>query len=220
MPSAPASYRIKYSTLSIGLEDFHLCSLRDKQQFADRDGLAEKAGISSATWSLFGQLWPAGEVLAQTLSGMAVEGLRILELGCGLGLTSLVLQRLGADITASDYHPLAGEFLLRNAALNQLEPVPYQSCDWAEDYQQLGLFDLVIGSDLLYERDHPQLLAGFIDRHCNSHAAVLIVDPGRGNSARFSRHMLEHGYLQLADSLNLLDNPAAPFKGRILSYRR
>ena len=137
-----------------------------------------------------------------------------------LGLTSLVLQRLGADITASDYHPLAGEFLLRNAALNQLEPVPYQSCDWAEDYQQLGLFDLVIGSDLLYERDHPSLLAGFIDRHCNRHAAVLIVDPGRGNSARFSRHMLEHGYLQLADSLNLLDNPDAPFKGRILSYRR
>ncbi|MDR7025089.1 class I SAM-dependent methyltransferase [Pseudomonas peli] len=220
MPSAPASYRIKYSTLSIGLEDFHLCSLRDKQQFADLDGLAEKAGISSATWSLFGQLWPAGEVLAQTLSGMSVDGLRILELGCGLGLTSLVLQRLGADITASDYHPLAGEFLLRNAALNQLDPVPYQSCDWAEDYQQLGLFDLVIGSDLLYERDHPSLLAGFIDRHCNRHAAVLIVDPGRGNSARFSRHMLGHGYLQLADSLNLLDNPDAPFKGRILSYRR
>jgi hypothetical protein len=50
MPSAPASYRIKYSTLSIGLEDFHLCSLRDKQQFADLDGLAEKAGISSACW--------------------------------------------------------------------------------------------------------------------------------------------------------------------------
>ncbi|NVJ11088.1 hypothetical protein HUW63_38625, partial [Myxococcus sp. AM001] len=133
MPSAPASYRIKYSTLSIGLEDFHLCSLRDKQQFADLDGLAEKAGISSATWSLFGQLWPSGEILAQTLSGMPVTGLRILEPGCGLGLTSLVLQRLGADITASDYHPLAGEFLLRNSELNQLAPIPYQSCDWAEE---------------------------------------------------------------------------------------
>lgn len=86
MPSVPASYGIKYSTLSNGVEDFHLCSLRDKQQFADRDGLAEKAGICSATCSLFGQLWPSGEVLAQTLSGMSVKGLRILELGCGLVL--------------------------------------------------------------------------------------------------------------------------------------
>lgn len=220
MPTQPPGYRIKYSTLSIGVEDFHLCSLRDKQQFADRDGLAERAGISSATWSLFGQLWPAGEVLAQTLSGMPLEGLRILELGCGLGLTSLVLQRLGADITASDYHPLAGEFLLRNAELNQLPPIPYLNCDWAEEYLELGLFDLVIGSDLLYERDHPSLLADFIARHCNRRAAVLIVDPGRGHSARFSQHMQAHGYQQQADSLNLLDNPDAPFKGRILSYRR
>ena len=159
MSSVSPGYRIKYSTLSIGAEDFHLCSLRDRQQFADHDGLAERAGISSATWPLFGQLWPAGEVLAQTLSGMAVQGLRILELGCGLGLTSLLLQRLGADITASDHHPLAGEFLLRNAALNELQPITYLNCDWAAYYRELGLFDLIIGSDLLYERDHPALLA-------------------------------------------------------------
>lgn len=220
MPSPRPSYRIKYSTLSIGAEDFHLCSLRDKQQFADQDGLAEQAGISSATWSLFGQLWPAGEVLAQTLSGMAVQGLRILELGCGLGLTSLLLQRLGADITASDYHPLAGEFLLRNAVLNELPPITYLSCDWAEHYQDLGLFDLIIGSDLLYERDHPGLLADFIARHGARCSRVLIVDPGRGNGARFSRLMLGHGYQQMADKVNPLDDPAAPFKGRILKYQR
>jgi predicted nicotinamide N-methyase len=220
MSSVSPGYRIKYSTLSIGAEDFHLCSLRDKQQFADRDGLAERAGISSATWPLFGQLWPAGEVLAQTLSGMAVQGLRILELGCGLGLTSLLLQRLGADITASDHHPLAGEFLLRNAALNELQPITYLNCDWAAYYRELGLFDLIIGSDLLYERDHPALLADFIARHGARRCRVLIVDPGRGNGARFSREMGSHGYQQLADPLNDLDNPDAPFKGRILSYQR
>lgn len=213
-------YRIKYSTLSIGAEDFHLCSLRDKQQFADHDGLAELAGISSATWSLFGQLWPAGQVLAQTMSRFPTEGLRILELGCGLGLSSLVLQRLGADITASDYHPLAGEFLLRNATLNELEPIEYQACDWGEVYLELGLFDLIIGSDLLYERDHPGLLASFIDRHSKPVAEVLIVDPGRGNSPRFSREMLSHGYQQQADLLNDLDDPDAPFRGRILCYQR
>ncbi|MDT4849761.1 Lysine methyltransferase [compost metagenome] len=213
-------YRIKYSTLSIGAEDFHLCSLRDKQQFADQDGRAELAGISSATWSLFGQLWPSGLALAQTMSRFPVAGLRILELGCGLGLSSLVLQRLGADITASDYHPLAGEFLLRNAVLNQVQPIDYLRCDWAEEYLGLGLFDLIIGSDLLYERDHPSLLADFIACHSTAGAEVLIVDPRRGNSARFSQQMLEHGYQQQADHLNGLDDPDAPFKGRILNYQR
>jgi hypothetical protein len=32
--------------------------------------------------------------------------------------------------------------------------------------------------------------------------------------------MGNHGYQQLADPLNDLDNPDAPFKGRILSYQR
>ena len=213
-------YRVKYSTLSIGAEDFHLCSLRDKQQFADADGAAELAGISSATWSLFGQLWLSGEVLACAMQTFPVSGLRILELGCGLGLSSLVLQRLEADITASDYHPLAGEFLARNTTLNQLPPICYTRCDWALDYPDLGLFDLIIGSDLLYERDHPALLAGFIDRHTAAKAQVLIVDPRRGHTASFSREMLAFGYRQDADLGNGHDSADVPFKGRILSFCR
>ena len=213
-------YRIKYSTLSIGAEDFHLCSLRDKQQFADAEGLAEQAGISSATWPLFGQLWLSGEVLACTMQDYPVAGLRILELGCGLGLSSLVLQRLEADITASDYHPLAGEFLARNTLLNQLPPIPYKRCDWAVDYPELGLFDLIIGSDLLYERDHPALLAGFIDRHTAKTARVLIVDPRRGHTASFSREMAVFGYQQNADLGNAHDSAYVPFRGRILNLSR
>lgn len=213
-------YRIKYSTLSIGPEDFHLCSLLDKQQFADADGAAEQAGISSATWPLFGQLWPSGEVLASAMQVFPVSGLRILELGCGLGLSSLVLQRLEADITASDYHPLAGEFLERNTKLNHLQPIRYVRCDWALEYPELGLFDLIIGSDLLYERDHPALLAGFIDRHTAAKARVVIVDPRRGHVASFSREMAAFGYQQDADLDNAHDSGDAPYKGRILSYSR
>ena len=58
----------------------------------------------------------AGRVLAQAMSSFDVAGKRILELGCGLGLSSLVLHRRKADITASDHHPLVEEFLTYNAA--------------------------------------------------------------------------------------------------------
>ena len=54
-------------------------------------------------------------------AGFAFAGMKILEVGCGIGLCSLVLQRRGADITASDYHPLAEEFLRFNAALNGVD---------------------------------------------------------------------------------------------------
>ncbi|MFC6673800.1 hypothetical protein [Marinobacterium aestuariivivens] len=48
----------------------------------------------------------------------------------------------------------------------------------------------------------------------------MLVDPGRGNHARFSKRMVGLGY---AHSQSPPDNPdylSAPFKGQILSYRR
>ena len=213
-------YRIKYSTLSIGAEDYHLCSLRDNQQFAARDGAAERAGISDATWPLFGQLWPSGEVLACSMSGYPAGGLRILELGCGLGRASQVLQRQGADITARDYHPLAGEFLARNAALNQLAPIACRSCGWTREHPELGRLDLIIGSDLLYGRDHPEQLADFIDRHSQAAAEVLIVDPRRGNTARFNRAVLDFACPAQADRGDAHTCADQPFSGRILRYTR
>lgn len=64
------------------------------------------------------------------------------------------------------------------------------------------------------------LLAGLIERHCKVHTAVLIVVSEHSHIARFTRQILDHGYRQLVDILDMLDNPDALFKGRILSYRR
>ena len=56
--------RFKYQTIEFGEDDIHLRTLRDKQQFRDEEKKAEKLGISSATWPLFGIVWPSSEVLA------------------------------------------------------------------------------------------------------------------------------------------------------------
>ena len=104
-------YATRLLTLRFGGQDYRIRALSDLQQFADPHGRAERAGISSAMWSLFGQVWPAGRVLAQAMSQFDVAGKRVLELGCGLGLASLVLQRRQCDVTASDHHPLAEEHL-------------------------------------------------------------------------------------------------------------
>src|SRR3546814_11473376 len=85
-----------------------------------------------------------------------VAGKRILELGCGLGLASLVLRRRGADVVASDYHPLAETFLAYNAAPNELPAVPYRTLRWAQPNDSLGRFDQTIGSDIPSESDHTE----------------------------------------------------------------
>ena len=213
-------YTVTITTIRIGDRDYRIRALSDKQQFADEDGEAERAGISSATWPIFGVLWPAGAVLAEAMSNFPVDGLRVLEIGCGLGLSSLVLQTRGADITASDHHPLAGQFLAANAILNGLPPIAFQLAQWAGPNPGLGRFDLIIGSDVLYERDHVELLSGFLAEHTLPHARIIISDPGRGHGNAMSRALAAQGYLCSQERRRFEAGETAPFRGRLLSYHR
>ncbi len=170
--AAMPGYLTKQERIAVaGVADLTIRSLLDRQQFFDPHGNADRRGISSATWPLFGLLWPSGAHLAARLAARPVRaGERILEVGCGLALASLVGHRRGADVTASDCHPLAASFLRRNLRLNGLAPMPYRHGDWAAGETRRrgrtlggrvvrGRFDLIIGSDLLYERDDRSNLA-------------------------------------------------------------
>ena len=126
-------YQTKQERIAVaGVDDLVIRSLLDRQQFSDPRGEAERQGISAAAWPLFGLLWPSGALLAARLAARPVTaGERILELGCGLGLASLVGHRRGADVTASDCHPLAGPFLGENLRLNALAPMKYRYGHWS-----------------------------------------------------------------------------------------
>lgn len=214
----PARYR--YQTLEFPEFDIHLRTLRDKQQFFDPHQEAEKLGISSAAWSLAGVLWPAGQVLAHHLQSLDTAGLRILEIGCGVGLASLVLNHQRADISATDQHPACGPSLARNAALNEDPEIRFERLAWEDGASVLGTFDLVIGSDILYEASHVELVCAFVVAHCEPRCTVILVDPGRGHHARFSKRMVALGFAHEQhppDMDALLDRP---FKGQILRYCR
>jgi len=212
-------YTTRQMTVRLGGHNYRIRALSDLQQFADPNGAAERAGISSALWSLFGQVWPSGRVLAETMCSFDIEGKRILELGCGLGLSSIVLQRRRADITASDHHPLAESFLEFNAALNDLPAIAYHDLPWTVPDAKLGRFDLIIGSDILYERGHAAQVADMMLRHAQPDAEVLITDPGRGNSGPFTRALAAQGYTA-TEQRSRFDERDVESRGRLLSYRR
>ena len=213
-------YSTRMLAMQIGGDAWRLRVLSDTQQFSDPDGHGEAVGISSAQWSLFGQLWPAGQLLAQAMHGFDIAGKRILELGCGIGLASLVLKRRGATVTASDVHPLAESFLAYNSALNELDAVTYRQLRWDVPLPTLGRFDLIIASDVLYEPAQVAMLGGVIERHANERAEVLVTDPGRGNSTRFSRALAAQGFSVAETRCPRDDQDPAPYRGRLLHYRR
>lgn len=219
-PAGPAlGYQVKLETVSGAGADITLRSLLDRIQYHDPEGEAGRAGIPEAAWPLFGLLWPSGEVLAGAMASFQLQGKRVLEVGCGLAVASLVIHRRGGDVTASDAHPLAELFLGENLRLNRLPAMKYRRGSWAQANPGLGLFDLIIGSDVLYDRDQPEALSQFIDRHSETDVEVLIVDPDRGNQGSFTRKMGVLGYSHSCDKVHSRPD-GSHYKGRMHRYRR
>jgi len=215
-----SSLRFRYRTIEFGSTDIHIRTLRDRQQYADDDDIASKLGISSANWPLFGVIWDSSKILANFMFDYEIKDKRILEVGCGMALSSLMLNQRDADITATDYHPEVESFLLSNVLLNDGAQIPFTRTGWGDKDSGLGKFDLIIGSDLLYESEHVDLLSDFINNHAHSHCEVIIVDPGRGNHARFSKKMVGLGYSHSQSKPENISYLKKPFKGQILRYRR
>jgi predicted nicotinamide N-methyase len=212
--------RVRYQTIEFGKTDIHICTLRDRQQFSDPEGVAESLGISSASWPLFGLVWPSSMVLANYMNTYQTQGKRILEIGCGMALSSLLLNQRHDDITATDYHPEAELFLLRNTKLNLGETITFERADWAEDDDTLGDFDLIIGSDILYEDQHIVQLAEFIDVHAKKKCEIILVDPGRGRKNKMTNKMESLGYQHKHHKPDNTDYLTEPFKGHILKFWR
>lgn len=212
--------RLCYQTVEFGKIDIHLCTLRNRQEFYDPEGIAENLGISSASWPIFGIMWPSGVVLANYLFSYNTNSKRILEVGCGTALSSLLLNKQNADITATDHHPEAGNFLDRNTLLNKDKDIAFVRTDWANKNEELGLFDLIIGSDLLYEDQHIALLANFIEQHAKRKCEVILVDPGRGRKNKLSTRMLEFGFSSSHLKPANTDYLDEDFNGYILKYKR
>ncbi|HVU77392.1 MAG TPA: methyltransferase domain-containing protein [Gaiellaceae bacterium] len=93
------------------------------------------------------ELWPAASALAEALP--AVRGLRVVELGCGLGVTALVAAAKGAEVTATDWAPEAIDLLRGNAARNGID-LRAEVRDWREPWAER--FDVALAADVLYER--------------------------------------------------------------------
>ncbi len=212
--------RYRYQTLTIGELDIHVRTLRDQQEFLDCDGLAERMGVSPETWPLFGVIWASGEALASLMLTEDIAGKRVLEVGCGIALASLVLNHRQADISATDIHPQAASFMQENTRINQHRSIPFFRHNWTDKAPEMGSFDLIIGSDLLYERSHVIPLSAFINQHARPECEVILVDPGRGHHANFSKRMVSLGYVHSQTrTASGLVNDSLP-RGRVLRYQR
>ena len=128
-------------------------------------------------------LWRSGVALARELEGEALDGLRVVELGCGLAVPSIAAARAGAAVLATDTDTEALELAERNASENGVR-IETAQVDWAEpgELVKRGPFDLVLAADVLYERAAVAQLLALLPRLAPE---AWLADPGRPAAEAF-----------------------------------
>jgi predicted nicotinamide N-methyase len=161
----------------------------------------------------FGVLWPSAEALGEFLGTHPelVKNKKVLELGCGLGLPSLVATYLGADVLATDFHPDVEEYFLRNCRHSSLK-CHYQRLNWRESNADHAKYDVVMGSDILYESKHPKEVAQGLIRYVTSGGIILLADPGRNHLEKFISAMQAEGVESQSYNMKIGEQNISIFK--------
>ena len=157
-------------------------ALIDEQAFEDDERLPYWADV-----------WPSARVLAERVATMPVDDRRFLELGCGAGLVSVAAAIAGFDVTATDYYDEALRFTALNVLVNTGALIDTRIGDWRRFPHDIGRFELVVGSDVLYEQPHAGLIAGVLDRTLTARGSAIIADPGRIAAPQFVDECKERG---------------------------
>jgi len=160
----------------------------------------------------FGILWPAAEALSIYLNQnpKLIKNKTILELGCGLGYPSLVATHLGAKVLATDFHPDVEEYFQRNCRHSNMS-CDYQRLNWREDKKDIGLFDIVMGSDVLYESKHASEVVKGLIRFLKPGGKILLSDPGRNYLQPFLEAMKLQGYAEESELIPVKDKEVFVF---------
>ena len=112
---------------------------------------------------------------------------RVLELGCGLALPSVVAAQAGATVLATDGHTDAVAFAAHVLAINEVAG-EVAHVDWAEHGEQLverGPWDLVLAADVLYTSENVNAASRLFHRLVAPTGTLILADPNRKGAQGF-----------------------------------
>lgn len=167
-------FRTTTRTVQLGGVDVDLLSPANADELISEDDY-----VMDERLPYWADLWPSAQILAGEVRTMRLAGQRVLELGCGMGLVAIAAAMAGADVTATDYYEDAILFAKLNAADATGRTIATRMVDWSKMPADLGKFDVVLASDVLYEPRYAAMVAGAIAATLARGGEAIVADPGR-----------------------------------------
>jgi predicted nicotinamide N-methyase len=157
------------------------------------DLIREEDFVKDERLPYWADVWPSSIILAGKLLELKGRGKTALELGCGVGLSTLAATSAGFDVLSTDYYEDALDVTRANVFRNLATVARTRMVDWRHFPEDLGTFDLVFASDVLYEKEYAELLPVLLRRLLVPGGIALIADPGRVAAPVFVEACATHG---------------------------
>jgi predicted nicotinamide N-methyase len=137
------------------------------------------------------ELWPSAMALSSYIAGLNLRGEAVLELGCGMGLTTIAISYARGTPLAIDYDPDALRFAQHNLNVNHGHGV-FARMDW----NALALscsFPYIVAADILYERAELPKIGRLLQQYLQRSGQVMIAEPGREIAQSFFQSLSLYG---------------------------
>src|SRR3954454_9921097 len=155
---------------------------------ADWEQLRHEEGGAGRPVPYWARPWPSGVGLAGHLKDHPpAPGTKVLELGCGLALPSVLAARAGAQVLATDGHTDAVAFAAHVLSINEVEG-DVALVDWSDHAGHLvdrGPWDLVLAADVLYTSENVDAALRLIPHLVAPTGTLLLADPNRKGAQGF-----------------------------------
>ena len=173
-------YPTLVETLRLGALAIEFTRVADPDRILESLEQAAAGSAGRGSWQPYwAQAWDSARVVAERLQGEDLRGRRILDLGCGLGLTGAVAAAQGGRVTLVDAAPPALLFARLNC-WPWRSRVRVRRLDWRCQRLPGQRFDWIVGSDILYDREDWAYLERFWREHFAPRGRLLLGEPGRG----------------------------------------
>jgi predicted nicotinamide N-methyase len=196
-----AKYDTESFEFTIGARRLTLLRVKDLERYVDREALLRDETEEPPYWA---HLWTGAATLARYIEERVdCKELRVLDLGCGLGLTGIVASLKGGQVTFADKEQDALVFAAANARMNNCPPFETRVLDFTQEEQDPQgkhgkmdqRFSLILGAEILYDRPTFLVLVSFLTRHLAPNGLALFADARRTNTEEFY-HQLRHAGFQ------------------------
>jgi ETFB lysine methyltransferase len=168
------------------------------------DLIREEDFVKDERLPYWADVWPSSIILAEKLLEQEGDGRSALELGCGVGLSTLAATSAGFDVLSTDYYEDALDVTRANVFRNLGMLARTRLVDWRHVPKDLGTFDVVFASDVLYEKEYALLLPIILCRVLAAGGIAIIADPGRVAAPMFIEACEAH-------RLKILSKETRPF---------